>query len=101
MRMMDDWIRIKLVDTKVTGLSLPEGYEKNAQDDDTLFEVLETGPEVKNIKKSMIIVVSFMSGMYRFKLPQDSFKSFAVRENDVIGIVPPAPINAREASIIT
>lgn len=88
MRMMDDWIHIKLVEAKETGLTLPEGYEKNVNDEDTLFEVLELGPQVKKVKPGDVCVVSFMSGMFRFKLPETNHKSFAVREGDIIGVVP-------------
>lgn len=88
MRMLCDWMRIKLVEPeKKIGLSLPEGYEKNVSDEDTFFQVMEIGPDVKEVKTGMVIVCSFMSGMFRFKLPGESFKSFAIREHDVLGII--------------
>lgn len=88
MRMLDDWIHIKLYKQPAkAALALPEGYEQNPQDEETLFEIVAIGPAVKKVKVSQTVVVSFMSGMYRFKLPGMDFKSFAVRESDVIGIV--------------
>ena len=89
MRMRSDWMRIKLVEDVSTGpkLALPQGYERNVNDEDTFFQVMETGPLVKDVKTGCVIVCSFMSGMFRFKLPDDDFKSFAVREGDVLGII--------------
>lgn len=88
--MLDDWIHLKLhkKDRKID-LTLPEGYESNPQDEDTLFDVISTGPEVKKVVAGQIVVVSFMSGMFRFKLPDTEHKSFAVKEGDIIGIVVP------------
>ena len=87
--MLGDWMRIKLVDKVATGpqLALPEGYERNVNDEDTFFQVMETGPLVKDVKTGCVIVCSFMSGMFRFKLPDEDFKSFAIREGDVLGII--------------
>jgi len=96
MRMLGDWIRIRLVDRpRGADLALPEGYERNVQDEDTLFMVLETGPAVNNVRTGHIIVCSFMSGMFRFKLPDDDFKSFAIREGDVLGIVTPNEVKPK------
>ena len=93
MQMREDWLRMKLYEEKkVAELALPQGYERSVSEDDVFFQVLEVGPQVKEVKIGNIVAVSIMSAnMFRMKLPNEEFKSFATREPDILGILRKQP----------
>lgn len=93
MKMREDWLRMKLYEeTKQANLLLPETHERSVSEDDVFFQVLEVGPMVKEVKIGMVVAVSIMSAnMFRMKLPDEAFKSFATREPDVLGILRKQP----------
>lgn len=87
MEMLNDWMRMKMVESDATTIALPAGYEKDAQGEDTFFEILDVGPTVTLVGAGDVVACSFMQGMFRYKLPTDSFKSYALRESELIGVV--------------
>lgn len=93
MQMREDWIRVKLYEpAKQVNLLLPDSHERSISEDDIFFQVLETGPQAKDIKIGNIVAISLMSSnMFRMKLPNEEFKSFAARESDVLGILRKQP----------
>lgn len=93
MQMREDWLRMKLYEApKQADLILPQGHERNISEDDVFFQVLEVGPMVKEVKIGNIVAVSIMSAnMFRMKLPNEDFKTFATREPEVLGILRKQP----------
>lgn len=89
MRMCDNWIRMKSFDIKPSGIALPEAYEKRLTDEDSFFEVIECGPEVTRCIGGDIIAASPLGGIMKFKIPEDGFTSYAVRDIEIIGIISP------------
>lgn len=83
-----DWMRAKLFNTRPISLALPQGVTLNRADDEAaVFEVIELGPDVVGITTGSLIIASFMSGMMKFKLPDESESSFAIKETDVIYVI--------------
>lgn len=87
MKMVDNWFRMRQYETKITTLSVLGDKDPSA--DDAFFEVMECGPDVERVRRGDIVVASFAQGMFRFQVPGDSFKSFALRDSEVIGIISP------------
>lgn len=89
MRMCANWIRMRSFDIKPSGLALPQGYEKKMTDEDAFFEVLDIGPEVTKCSCGDIIAASPMGGIMKFKVPEEDFTCYAVRDDEIIGIISP------------
>ena len=84
-----DWTRAKLFNTKPISLALPEGVSLNsANDEAAVFEIIEIGPDVKDLTIGTLVIASFMSGMMKFKLPDEKDSSYAIKEIDVIYVLP-------------
>ena len=83
-----DWTRAKLFNTKPSAIALPEGVAATqANDEAAVFEILEIGPDVKGLTVGTLVIASFMSGMMKFKLPDDKESSYAIKETDVIYVI--------------
>ena len=72
-----------------SGLTLPDGAElTKATDEAAVFEIVETGPKVEFIKQGDKVIASFMMGLMKFRLPGANVSSYAIRETDVIYVLP-------------
>lgn len=98
MQMLDDWLRVKVwqpASVQSAGLVDPSGKEierKTVTEDDVFFQIMETGPQVKQVKIGNVAAISFMSNdMFRMQLPGEEFKSFVCRESSVMGILRKQP----------
>ena len=83
-----DWTRARLYNVKKSEITLLEGTKLvDASDEAAVFEILEIGPDVHSLTIGTLVIASFMSGMMKFKLPNDKDSSFAIKETDVIYVI--------------
>lgn len=88
MEMFNTWVRLKLWEPEKSNLVFLDGQTtKDVNAEDAFFEVIETGPDVTRVGVGDIMVCSFVQGMFRFKLPNETFKSFALPESEFLGCV--------------
>lgn len=90
MEMFDNWVRLKIwTPSSTVTLMGPDGQPVTGdpQGEDTYFEVIECGPEVETVEPGDVMVCSFLQGMFRFQLPGENFKSFALKETEFLGRV--------------
>ena len=85
----ENWTRAILCEGKKSTLALPENIEMTKPTDEAaVFELIELGPDVKKLKQGDKVIASFMSGVMKFRLPETDISTYAIRETDVIYVLP-------------